>query len=108
MSVPYDFEQGYVTLRRGPVDVLVIRMEDLNRALGTGLANLFNVENEESIQMRRSNVGGNKRYADLLTEVKERMAIPSSVSEHVWSTDYAQHFYGPDIDRLREKWGEIS
>ena len=107
MSVPYDFEQGYVTFCRGPVDVLVIRMEDLNRALKSGLADLLDVE-ERDIQMRRSNVGKDKKYADLLAEVKERMTIPSSVSERIWSTDYAQHFYGPDIDHLREKWEEAS
>ena len=102
-AVPYDFEQGYVTLQRGPVDVLVIRMEDLNRSLERGIADLFGLE-EEEIQMRRSNIGKEKRYADLLDEVKERFRLSKDVGARIWSTDYVQHFYGPDLDRLRRKW----
>jgi hypothetical protein len=56
--------------------------------------------------MRRSNVGKNKKYADLQVEVKEQLTIPPSMSKRIWSTDYVEHFYGPDLDRLREKWEE--
>lgn len=106
MAIPYNFEQGYVMLRSGPVDVLMIRMEDLDRSLEAGLADLYG-QDTQGIEMRRSNVGENKKYADLLAEVKERLAIPPSMSERIWSTDYAEHFYGPDIHRLRKKW-EVS
>lgn len=104
-SVPYDFERGYVKIRRGPVEVLVIRMEDLNRSLEAGLADLYDLDRQD-VRMRPSNVGGNKEYADLLSEVKERLTIPSSVGDRIWTTDYAKHFYGPDLDRLRAKWEE--
>lgn len=107
MAVPYDFEQGYVKISRGPVDVLVIRMEDLNCSLASGLAELYDAE-ERDIQMVRANVGKKKRYAALLEEVKEKLTLPPEISEHLWSTDYVQHFYGPDTERLREKWGEPS
>jgi len=105
MAVPYDFDQGYVKIQRSPVEVLVIRMEDLNRSLEAGLASLYDLEHQD-IQMRRSNVGKNKKYADLQAEVKEQLTIPPSMSKRIWSTDYAEHFYGPDLDRLREKWEE--
>lgn len=107
LSIPYDFEQGYVTVRHGPVEVLVIRMEDLNRSLERGLADLYDLDCRD-IQMRRSNVGGNKEYADLLSRVKKQLTIPTSVGEHVWATDYAKHFYGPALDRLRGRWMESS
>lgn len=103
MEVPYDFGQGYVKIRSGPVDVLVIRMEDLDQSLQNSLADLYDL-NRRDIQIERSNVGKRKAYADLLAEVKEQLTVPPSVSERVWSTDYAQHFYGPDLDRLRDKW----
>lgn len=103
MSIPYDFEQGYVKICRGPVDVLVLRMEDLNRSMESGLADLYEVE-ERTIQMVPSNLGKKKEYAELLAEVKESLTLPSAMSERIWGTDYAEHFYGPDIDQLREKW----
>ena len=103
MSVPYDFEQGYVTLSHGPVDVLVIRMEDLNRSLEAGLSNFYDLDPGD-IQVRQANTGKNKKYASLLAEVKERFTIPPSMSKRIWSTDYSKHFYEPDIDRLRERW----
>lgn len=102
-SVPYDFERGYVLLQNGPVDVLVIRMEDLNRSLESGLASLLDLESHQ-IQIRHLNIGGNKKYADLLGKVKKRLHLPSEMGDRIWSTDYAQHFYGPEIVRLREKW----
>ena len=107
METPYDFDQGYVMVRSGPVDVLVIRMEDLDRSLRAGLAALYNLDAED-IDMRRSNVGRNKEYANLLAKVKEQLAIPPSVSDRIWGTDYARHFYGPNLDRLRNKWEEGS
>ena len=55
MSVPYDFERGFVTLRRGPVEVLILRMEDLNRSLAAGLADLLDLDREE-VEMVRANV----------------------------------------------------
>lgn len=105
MAVPYDFDQGYVKIQKGPVEVLVIRMEDLSHSLEAGLADLYNLAHRD-IQMRQSNIGKNKKYADLLAEVKEQLTVPHSISRRIWSTDYAEHFYGPDLDRLREKWEE--
>jgi hypothetical protein len=105
LTTPYDFEQGYVVIRSGPVDVLVIRMEDLNRSLQAGLAELYDLDHQD-IRMRNANVGSAKKYADLLSQVKEQLTLPPSVSERVFTTDYAMHFYGPDLDRLRDKWTE--
>ena len=103
LDTPYNFEQGYVVIQSGPVDVLVIRMEDLNRSLGAGLASLCDLD-RQSVRVRQSNVGENKEYANLLSEVKERLVLPPSVSDRVLSTDYARHFYGPDLGRLYDKW----
>jgi len=103
LDTPYNFEQGYTVIQSGPVNVLVIRMEDLNRSLGAGLASLCDLD-RRSVRVRQSNVGENKEYADLLSEVKERLTLPPSVSDRVLSTDYARHFYGPDLDRLYDKW----
>lgn len=105
MKTPYDFEQGYTKIRSGPVDVLIIRMEDLDRALRAGLADLYDLD-PQRVRMRSSNVGKNKEYADLQSEVKERLTVLPSVSERVLTTDYAKHFYGPDLDRIRDKWAE--
>lgn len=104
MAVPYDFDQGYVKIQKDPAEVLVIRMEDLNHSLRAGLADLHGLEPRD-IQMRQSNIGRNKKYAELLAEVKERLTLPSSLTERIWGTDYAEHFYGPDLDHLRKKWG---
>lgn len=103
MAVPYDFDQGYVNIRSGPVSLLVIRMEDLNDSLEAGLADLYDLD-PQHVRMRRSNVGENKEYAGLMAEVKERLVIPPSMSDRIWGTAYASHFYGPVLDRLRDKW----
>jgi hypothetical protein len=103
MTVPYDFDQGYVKIQAGPVDVLVMRMEDLDRSLKGGLRELYGLSSR-GIEVERSNVGKKKAYADLLADVKARLSLPRPVSKRVWSTDYARHFYGPDLSRLRDKW----
>jgi hypothetical protein len=104
MAVPYDFKQGYMKIRSGPVDVLVIRMEDLDRSLKNGLKDLYGLSGTH-IEIERSNIGKKKPYANLLADVKARISLPRSLSKRVWSTDYARHFYGPDRDRLQNKWG---
>lgn len=39
-----------------------------------------------------------------MTEVEEQLAVPPLVSDRIWGTAYASHFYGPVLDRLRDKW----
>jgi hypothetical protein len=100
---PYDIERGFSLVRNGPVTALIIRVEDLDRALTQGLAALLEMEiSRRAIQ--RANTGRKKWYADALHSVKTSYRLPAGLAEFIFGTRYVNHFYGGELDRLRARW----
>ena len=92
---PYDFARGYSLLENGPIRVLVIRMEDLDRAVAPALSELMGTHIPARAQ-RNANVGAAKWYGPMLQEVKRTYQPSSAQTERVLSGRYYQHFYAPD------------
>lgn len=101
---PFYTDRGYSIYSNGQVDVLLLRMEDLDRCLVPALAEFFNVK-PGKINVKASNIGSSKWYNDAMRETKASLELPTDVLERVLSTSYVQHFYSDYIDRLRSKWG---
>jgi hypothetical protein len=91
---PYDFERGYLLLENGPVRALVIRMEDLNRALTPALSDLMGQPLPPVLQ--RANVGSAKWYGPVMQEVKRSYSTSAEQRSQVVGGRYYQHFYAPD------------
>ena len=92
---PYDFARGYSLLENGPIRVLVIRMEDLDRAVAPALSELMGTGIQAKAQ-RNANVGAAKWYGPMLQEVKRTYQPSSAQTERVLSGRYYQHFYAAD------------
>lgn len=91
-ETPYDFEKGYTLIPHPKTPVLILRLEDINRALPTALADLLGLRAGE-IDIVRANEGADKRYASSLSEAKAHFAPSAALSERLCSTRYFQHFY---------------
>jgi hypothetical protein len=102
-SGPFDHERGFQVLDNGPVSVLVLRLEDLNRSLPVALGEFLGLD-PGAIQISPANVGSEKWYAGSLAEMKSRFRLPRSVLERIYATRYAQHFYAPEAQALIGRW----
>lgn len=102
-AVPYDFKRGYVLLAHKEVSVLVLRMEDLDRALPDALE-AFLETSPSSIVVRRANLGKESWYAETLQAVKERYHLSEAIAERVLNTRYMKHFYAREREALRARW----
>lgn len=102
-SVPYDHERGYTIVSNGVTEVLVMRMEDLNRAFEPAIE-AFLPFGSQQISMKRANVGAGKWYAEAMREVRQTLELGSESIDRILDTRYARHFYGPDLDRIRARW----
>ena len=102
-SAPYDRERGFVYMDHGPLSVLVMRMEDLNRSLLDGLEVLLDSKIDMP-ELLKANVGNSKWYASSLKLIKETYKLSAPQSQRVFNTKYFQHFYGNQAEQYRERW----
>ena len=102
-STPYDEEKGYNLLEKGSIRVLLMRMEDLDRAMPDGLSALLD-RDMRGIKVLRANIGQKKWYADDLRFIKETYRVSGPAAQHVFETRYCRHFYGAATERFKAKW----
>lgn len=102
-SVPFDFERGFVLLQRGPVRVLLMRMEDLDGALPLGIEACLGVPARD-VEIRRANEGSKSWYRDSFQKVKQSLRLREELVDRILSTRYVRHFYPEQIDALRRRW----
>lgn len=104
-STPYNIEQGYTILHQGNVNLLVIRLEDLNRSFTPAIKEFFHLEND--IPMVKANIGAEKKYHQAYQYVVQNIRIPRAVCETIYASRYARHFYTPEErQRLIARWSE--
>jgi len=102
-AVPYDHKCGFTIIRKEGVEVLLIRMEDLNRALIPALEALLDKRLGRA-ELKRANTGAKKWYAEDLRAVKNAYCLPEDIADTVFQTQYMTHFYEPRSDQLRDRW----
>lgn len=102
---PYDFERGYTIIRSGNVPVLVMRMEDINRAVCSALAEFLQID-PARIRLAEANVGVKKWYAIYMDEVKRTLKLEDETLERLIGTRYFQHFYASESERITQRWAK--
>lgn len=100
-SEPYDFEKGYKILTAGQSRALLIRMEDLNRAIQPAMQALMSLSD---FPARKENQAEEKYYSQAAAMFKQQ-PLPAWYIEAMYSTRYATHFYtAQELENLRTKW----
>jgi hypothetical protein len=102
---PFDHARGYRIIETPRAKVLVLRMEDLDRALTPSLREIL--PSSPTLGMVRANVRAETEEAAIYRGVKERLRLPKAVVEQVYSSRYVQHLYSPDmVERFRARWSQ--
>lgn len=102
-ATPYDFDTGYYIIQDDHAPVLVVRMEDLSRAIVPGLADFLKLD-ANTVEPQWSNVGARKWYADDLRQLKNSYRISPEIAQVVFGTKYFTHFYSHESEKIMERW----
>ena len=102
-SVPFDHDRGYTLVQEGQVRLLILRLEDLDRALNQGLRELLGPSYRD--WAGRANEGAKKERGDQYRELVDGFRLRGRMATKVYSTTYARHFYTQDErDAFAEHW----
>jgi hypothetical protein len=101
---PFPKETGYKIYHGAQADLLLIRLEDLNRAGGHALEEFLEIKNVEIINQ---NVAEEKEYRDIYREFRKR-PLPADFVEEMYNSHFVQHFYTPEeISEFRYRWSKV-
>lgn len=100
---PFNRDHGYSIIKQNNIEVLVIRLEDLNSFGDKALKEFLNLNNP--ITLVSKNVGSKKRYADTYEYVKNNISVPIDICQKIYSSKYSSHFYSStQQEKFVDKW----
>lgn len=98
---PFPQENGYQVYRGESINLIIFRLEDLNRVAGKAFEEFLGFKDFKIISV---NVGEEKAYADLYQKFKQR-PLPASYVDEVYNSRFARHFYSKEeIKQFRQRW----
>ena len=93
---------GYTIYRTNWVDLLLIRMEDLNRCANQAFSEFLGIP---ELPLINENVASDKAYASLYQTFKDSVQLPESYIDQMYDTQYMRHFYSAsEIAAFRNRW----
>jgi hypothetical protein len=100
-SKPFPFENGYESYAAERFDLLVIRMQDLNRCAVSAINRFLQIED---FSILNSNTSDEKDYRELYKAFQE-LPLPEDYIENLYNSHYARHFYSPtELYLFKKKW----
>lgn len=108
-DTPFDHEHKRLHVSRGNVDLMVLRLEDLDATLPANLAWFLGVP-EENIRSTYASSRHPEKIApaydrDIYRRIVRQVRVPRSRSKPVYESRFARHFYTADeIDRFAARW----
>jgi hypothetical protein len=98
--------QGYATFQRGNIDLLVIKLEHLDKCCQQAFQEFLNIDN---FVLMNDNVGNYRKYSSIYQKFKEQIAIPQEYIDKMYTSRYTKHFYmEEEIDAFKQKWSKSS
>ncbi len=98
---PFSREKGYEIYHFKNINLIIIRLEDLNRVAEQAFDEFLGIKDFKIINV---NVGEDKPYAALYQQFKQR-PLPDAYVDAIYKTRFARHFYtDSEIEQFRNKW----
>jgi hypothetical protein len=88
--------------RHGNVELLVMRMEDINDVAENTVRRFLHVN---EFRLEQANVGSKKTYARVYADFRKRIRLPESYLSKMYDSRYVRHFYSSEeIESFRRRW----
>jgi hypothetical protein len=100
---PFDTEKGFSIIRHGNIDLLILRLEDLNRNFSAAFSHFLPLDSP--IELVKSNVRSEQKRGSTYEQVRQELKVRESICRKVYASKYARHFYSAaEIDRFIQRW----
>ncbi len=100
---PFDHDKGFTVIRDANFEVLLLRLEDLNRIFSKAFET-FLEKKITSLEMANESQK-KKGVADSLRFIKNKFRLQKEMVDTVYASKYMTHFYRDDeIEHFEEKW----
>lgn len=97
--------KGYCILKGDIADVLVLRLEDLNRVAKDAFNEFLGLKDFKLIN---ANIGSEKNYSRLYKTFKKCVEFPDDYLNRMYDSRYMRHFYTKnEIETFKQKWQTI-
>jgi hypothetical protein len=94
--------KGYCLLEGDVVDILLLRLEDLNQVAREAFWEFMKLPD---FKLTKSNVASEKNYAFLYNEFKNQINFPQDYLNRMYGSRYMRHFYSAEeIEKYKKKW----
>jgi Putative capsular polysaccharide synthesis protein len=100
---PFDVDRGFAVHAAGPLRLLVLRLEDLDRTFAPGVRELLGVAHDVPLIRagQRSDLPDARSYRG----VQERLRFPGEILDRIYAGRVSRHFYSePERERLKARW----
>jgi len=102
-SYPFDQNKGYSIIQKNNIEILILRMEDMNNNFNEALSRFLNIS--KPIIMEKANIGKKKKYSNDYKSVVGNIKISDQICDKIYQSKYVQHFYSSEmIDSFFKKW----
>jgi glycosyltransferase involved in cell wall biosynthesis/Tfp pilus assembly protein PilF len=95
-------DKGFKTYRCDKNELLLIRVEDLDKCATAALNTFLNIND---FKLLKDNLAENKRYFEFYKLFKSQINLPEGMVEKIYNSKYAKHFYTPtELSSFISKW----
>ncbi len=92
----------YQILNNKNVDLLILRLEDLNTTATKAIEEFLGINN---FSIAHANISSDKGYADAYSKFKNLIRLPQKYIDDMYSSRFMNHFYSnEEIENFRSKW----
>jgi hypothetical protein len=101
---PFSPEKGYQIYQTRKLNLLLIRLEDLNRCLQLALEDFFDMSFPD-YQMRTKNLSQSREYNHLYKDFLKTASLPREYVDEMYNSRYARFFYTEsELNGFRDHW----
>jgi hypothetical protein len=101
-ATEFQKKDGYQIYTNMNVDVLLIRLENLNECAGVAFKSFLNIDD---FKLVNENIGSKKIYAPLYEKFKKDILLPDSYLDKFYNSKFMRHFYSEEeIENFIAKW----
>jgi hypothetical protein len=99
----FPLSEGYKIYSKGnEFELMIIRMEDLNRCHKDAFQQFLGIEN---FSLSKKNIASDKIYSEIYSSFLSTLSIPNWYIEQMYSSKYSKHFYSDiEIEQNISKW----
>ncbi len=98
---PFDVKKGYQIYTQNGNQLLLLRMEDLNKVFPQASNEFFQVD---GLELKNKNISENKIYSQTYNQIKNEFKLNPSRFESISQTKFYQKFYNDFTDTVKIKW----